>query len=1705
MTTSAPSRWWRTRRGRALAGTVVVAAIATGAPTATGAEAPSAPSGQLPQGWVETELATAPLSVATVHDIAVEPMTGRVFVSGGTAVEVLEADGSPVAVLPGFTDARGLVEDQGSVHVIDAGTDVVTELGGATLAEVAERPAGRALTGYGAMDGSTLWLTAPGVGQTDLLGIDTGTGTTTTWSSGATFDRLATGVGEPGVLLAWSPGSPTLRSIEAAGTPSVVATVTEGSAIADVDVVGDEAWIASGARKRRGLPNLGFLGVESLTTASAVDGRASMGAYAGEPAGWVAPAGSERATHLYFPPTPLLPALLATAPDGSLAYAVTAKPADQPPRLVLLATQPRIEAIDRTSDVAHVPSTATITGHGVAATTGATVGGIGVGWSVTSARQVVLDVPTSLGPGDHAVQLTTPFGTASAQITLDANVGATLSGTVRNAGSPVAGAEVVLSGGDLDAPMAVTASGAGAYVFGGVPYGTDYRLEVTDPTGTGDDQVVTPLVLVPNLTSVVDVDLRSTTTSADDGSTTIDLAGVPSTTAIAVHGEGEHVFLAVTDRIVVLDAQLRWTTTLLLDADRLAVVDDTLVLLDGTGRTLVTVDIGTWTVTGHTELPEPIVGPITGLAGRVWFRDGSALASWAPGAPATATHPSTGPVDQWTVVQGAPDELLTWDSGGPITRWDLAGPAPVALATLPVVARPALASATYDRLWTTDGIERVLADGTPTGGSLPWTTTSGIVDVAGGLLATWTDAAGLALRRLGDRRVTHDLAASEPWGVVPQPDAVVVLGTDRRHRRVPIAPAVSSLEPASVVAGVPTTVEMRGAGVGVVTGVEVDGVPALFAEVAPDRISVDVPPLDGPPGPRPVAVTTPTGTAVAELTVIANQGATLRGDVDGTWTAPTSGVQLELLDGGGSIVDETTPEADGTYAFTGVPLGDDYRLRVTDDEGAYVGQDIWPLALTPNDETTLDVDLSPTTPASPTSAYHQVRVGGPVADVVHHAMSDRTVASAIAPGTGPELAVLDAEGRLVARRLAVGGSTLAVDGATIVSTEGGDVRWTDVTTLDDSAVATLPNGRTASHPAVVDGVVWVIGRPPPGSGLGPALCRVEPTPSPATCHETTPGLANLGTVAGAPERLAVVRGGAVEVYDTTGAGPVLTGSVATPEEWADDLASSAALGRLWLSTGQVVALPSLAPLDPLPTVGGSVAASEVGGGIVVVDGQVLDASTLQVLAQLDVTSRPGALATDGTGRVFAGTDTGIVSVHDLAPHASSVRPTWLRPTGGSVSIAGPGVRWVDAVELDGTPVDHQVAADGTLVATAGLEQLTGPTPRPASLVLHSRFGSTTVPLTVGYAPPGPVIDAGLHDWGALVATWAPPIDEGSSPVTHYEVTVGPTTLVVPASDLGVPFYDLSEGTYTATIRAVSADGVGDPVETSSVVLGPQPPTRPVEVVAAAPSTGGVVLRWQRPTNQGTSPIDHYEVQDMTAGRSATVPAPTRSLTVPDLVGSTTVSLRVRAVSSVGAGPWEVAAPVVAAEVAPPFPDVPTDHPLFWELWSGRELGVATGYPDGSFRPGSIVSRQAAVAFLWRMAGEPAAGDGGAPLPDPGFSDVGADHPFRNAIWWAASEGIVDGYPDGTFRGGASVTRQAWMAFQWRAAGQPPVPGGCTASFIDVGPTHPFRTPILWAACDDITTGYPEGTFRPAATVTRQAAIAFLMRPTWPQWEPILAP
>lgn len=113
--------------------------------------------------------------------------------------------------------------------------------------------------------------------------------------------------------------------------------------------------------------------------------------------------------------------------------------------------------------------------------------------------------------------------------------------------------------------------------------------------------------------------------------------------------------------------------------------------------------------------------------------------------------------------------------------------------------------------------------------------------------------------------------------------------------------------------------------------------------------------------------------------------------------------------------------------------------------------------------------------------------------------------------------------------------------------------------------------------------------------------------------------------------------------------------------------------------------------------------------------------------------------------------------------------------------------------------------------------------------------------------------------------------------------------------------------------------------------------------------------------------------------------------------------------------------------------------------------------------------------------------------NPRFRDIGAGDAFYHEVAWLATNGISTGWPDRTFRPLNNVERGAMAAFFYRMAGSPAYTPPATSPFTDVPTDHQFYEEISWMAERGVTTGWPDGTFRPDAPVNRDAMAAFFYR------------
>lgn len=106
-----------------------------------------------------------------------------------------------------------------------------------------------------------------------------------------------------------------------------------------------------------------------------------------------------------------------------------------------------------------------------------------------------------------------------------------------------------------------------------------------------------------------------------------------------------------------------------------------------------------------------------------------------------------------------------------------------------------------------------------------------------------------------------------------------------------------------------------------------------------------------------------------------------------------------------------------------------------------------------------------------------------------------------------------------------------------------------------------------------------------------------------------------------------------------------------------------------------------------------------------------------------------------------------------------------------------------------------------------------------------------------------------------------------------------------------------------------------------------------------------------------------------------------------------------------------------------------------------------------------------------------------------FGDVASTHPYLPAIEWGKSSGVLKGYPDGTFRADNPVNRAEFLKIIIEADSAADVSTATEQIlFPDVDDSAWFAPYVRYAKQHGIVDGYPDGTFRPDKTVNFAEAL-----------------
>lgn len=175
---------------------------------------------------------------------------------------------------------------------------------------------------------------------------------------------------------------------------------------------------------------------------------------------------------------------------------------------------------------------------------------------------------------------------------------------------------------------------------------------------------------------------------------------------------------------------------------------------------------------------------------------------------------------------------------------------------------------------------------------------------------------------------------------------------------------------------------------------------------------------------------------------------------------------------------------------------------------------------------------------------------------------------------------------------------------------------------------------------------------------------------------------------------------------------------------------------------------------------------------------------------------------------------------------------------------------------------------------------------------------------------------------------------------------------------------------------------------------------------------------------------------------------------------------------------------VNAETVAEFKDVPKEHVYHDVISEMVKKGIIKGYHDGTFKPNDKISRQHAAVLINRVVDLPKV------QPMKTFNDIPKTHPYYNEIQNLQMAGLIQADSKGNFNPNQPLTRGE-MAKIIAVAFNLDI-GDKDFEFSDVEGTH-YELDVLKLYSNGITNGYEDGTFKPEESLSRMHYAVFMYR------------
>ena len=166
-------------------------------------------------------------------------------------------------------------------------------------------------------------------------------------------------------------------------------------------------------------------------------------------------------------------------------------------------------------------------------------------------------------------------------------------------------------------------------------------------------------------------------------------------------------------------------------------------------------------------------------------------------------------------------------------------------------------------------------------------------------------------------------------------------------------------------------------------------------------------------------------------------------------------------------------------------------------------------------------------------------------------------------------------------------------------------------------------------------------------------------------------------------------------------------------------------------------------------------------------------------------------------------------------------------------------------------------------------------------------------------------------------------------------------------------------------------------------------------------------------------------------------------------------------------------------------EIPDDDAL--GLNTTDHFAYIIGYPDGTVQPSGQITRAEVATIFFRLLLDDVRDANLKHINS--YTDVASNAWYNTAVSTLSSMGIIAGYPDGTFRPNANITRAEFAAIAARFDSN----GDKTAAkFSDIA-NHWAKDEISIAYNNSWVDGYPDGTFLPQRNISRAEAMTLVNR------------